>query len=478
MPTGGGKSLCYRPPAHDEGGDHRRRVAAHLADEGPGRSRADVRRAAVLEQPRSRRGAARQVTGGGTKGRCDLLFISPERSRPARVLAIFSNGSILALSPSTRPIASATGAMTFARNIGKSASSRTCSPRLSLHGYTATATKRSATTSALQPPPPPNPSVLVGNFDRPNLSLPHLAAAGTSSGQVQGRLAAAPERSRHHLLPAPQGPWMKSTPTCKRKGVKCLPYHAGLTPEERRSSQDAFAQEKCDLIVATVAFGMGIDKSDVRFVVHYDLPKTVESYQETGRSGRDGLPARPCCSSASGRRRRAQPIEGGGRGGGGERRRRVRARPGAGAHRAAQARLHGRLRHGLAPARGAARVLRQPRGAVRQLRHLLDPPETFDATEQARMALSCVYRPVSGSASPTSSTCCAAERGEVWRSRRAQHLGIGAELSRDHWQELIRQLIHRGYLVQDIARYSALRLTEASRPLLRGEETLIMARPR
>src|SRR5205807_1847186 len=76
------------------------------------------------------------------------------------------------------------------------------------------------------------------------------------------------------------------------KGVACKPYHAGLTPEERRGAQELFAQEKCDLIVATVAFGMGIDRSNIRFVLHAAMPKSVEHYQqETGRAGRDGLEA-------------------------------------------------------------------------------------------------------------------------------------------------------------------------------------------
>ena len=115
----------------------------------------------------------------------------------------------------------------------------------------------------------------------------------------------------------------------------------------------------------------------------------------------------------------------------------------------------------------------------------LEPPETFDATEQARMALSCVYRLWErdgfGYGVGYVIDVLRGSENEKILSRGHDALstyGIGAELSRDHWQSLIRQLIHRGYLVQDIARYSALRLTEAARPLLRGDETLVMAKPR
>jgi len=115
----------------------------------------------------------------------------------------------------------------------------------------------------------------------------------------------------------------------------------------------------------------------------------------------------------------------------------------------------------------------------------LEPPETFDATEQARMALSCVFRLWErdgfGYGVGYVIDVLRGSENEKIAARGHEQLstyGIGAELSRDHWQSLIRQLIHRGYLAQDIARFSALRLTEASRPLLRGEETLIMAKPR
>jgi len=273
-------------------------------------------------------------------------------------------------------------------------------------------------------------------------------------------------------------------------GVNAAAYHAGLPADARRRVQDAFARDDVHVVVATVAFGMGIDKSDVRFVVHHDLPKTVESYyQETGRSGRDGLPAEALLLFGLGDAAVVRSlIEGGGRGA-----------TGASADEVV-VRDPERVRieiHKLNAMVGYADGLSCRREALLgyfgepypapcgNCDICLEPPETFDATEQARMALSCVFRLWErdgfGYGVGYVIDVLRGSENEKIAARGHEQLstyGIGAELSRDHWQSLIRQLIHRGYLAQDIARFSALRLTEASRPLLRGEETLIMAKPR
>ena len=265
-------------------------------------------------------------------------------------------------------------------------------------------------------------------------------------------------------------------------------YHAGLPADERRRVQDAFARDEVHIVVATVAFGMGIDKSDVRFVVHHDLPKTVESYyQETGRSGRDGLPAEALLLFGLGDAAVVRSlIEGGGRGGqnGDEEFERDPERVRIEIHK-----LNAMVGYadGLSCRREALLgYFGEPYPApCGNCDICLEPPETFDATEQARMALSCVYRLWErdgfGYGVGYVIDVLRGSENEKILSRGHDGLstyGIGAELSRDHWQSLIRQLIHRGYLVQDIARFSALRLTEAARPLLRGDETLIMAKPR
>ncbi len=237
------------------------------------------------------------------------------------------------------------------------------------------------------------------------------------------------------------------------------------------------------VVVATVAFGMGIDKSDVRFVVHYDLPKTIESYyQETGRAGRDGLPAEALLLFGLGDAAVVRSlVEGGGRGG-----------RGAPEYERDPEQVRIEL-HKLNAMVGLADALSCRRRALlgyfgEELGHdcgncdvCLDPPETYDATEHAQMALSCVYR--TGQRFGIGHVVDVLRGSESEKVLRFGHddlstYGIGADVGRDHWQSLIRQLIHRGYLVQDIARFSALRLTPKARGLLNGEERLVLAKPR
>ena len=266
-------------------------------------------------------------------------------------------------------------------------------------------------------------------------------------------------------------------------GVPTAAYHAGLPAGERRAAQDAFARDEVQVVVATVAFGMGIDKSDVRFVVHFDLPKSVESYyQETGRAGRDGLPAEALLLFGLGDAAVVRSlIEGAGNG-----------VNGSGEHDRDPEQVRVEL-HKLNSMVGYADGLTCRRRTLlgyfgEELTDgcgncdiCLDPPETYDATEHARMALSCVYRLRQGfGMGHVIDVLRGVENEKVLNGGHDQlsTFGIGRELGHGAWQSLLRQLIHRGYLTQDIARYSVLKLTPAARRLLRGDETLVLAKPR
>lgn len=254
--------------------------------------------------------------------------------------------------------------------------------------------------------------------------------------------------------------------------MEAAAYHAGLADAERSRVQDAFLRDDIRVVVATVAFGMGIDKPNVRFVVHYDLPKNIESYyQETGRAGRDGLPAEALLLFGYGDIPVSRSlIESGGN--------------------PEQVRIE---LHKLNAMVGFAEALVCRRRALlgyfgERLEEpcgncdlCLDPPETFDATEEARKALSCVYR--------VGQRFGVGHVIDVLRGSRSERIlalghdrlstyGIGASLAAEAWGSIIRQLIHRGYLEQDLANYSVLKLTPAARPLLRGEENLVLAKPR
>jgi ATP-dependent DNA helicase RecQ len=256
------------------------------------------------------------------------------------------------------------------------------------------------------------------------------------------------------------------------QGLQAAAYHAGLPAAQRQGVQEAFLRDEVQIVVATVAFGMGIDKPNVRFVVHYDLPKHIEGfYQETGRAGRDGLPAEALLLYG------AQDIS--------VARQLVENNDNAEQRRIELHKLNAMV--GLAESLTCRRrVLLNYFGERLEedcgnCDVCLDPPERFDATDDARKALSCVYRV--GQRFGVGHVVSVLRGADNERIRALNHqqlstYGIGSERSEQDWMSIIRQLIHHGYLIQDIAEYSVLKLTAAARPLLRGEQMLQLARPR
>jgi ATP-dependent DNA helicase RecQ len=256
------------------------------------------------------------------------------------------------------------------------------------------------------------------------------------------------------------------------EGIRAAAYHAGLPAQERARVQEAFLRDELQTVVATVAFGMGIDKPNVRYVVHYDLPKHIEGYyQETGRAGRDGLPSEALLLYG------AQDVV--------TARRLIEANENLEQQRVELHKLNAMV--GLAEAVTCRRrvllgyfgePLEQDCGNCDVC---LDPPERFDATVDAQKALSCIYRV--GQRFGIKHVVDVLRGADTERIRGLEHdrlstYGIGADKSETEWTSLIRQLIHHGYVVQDIAQYSVLKLTPAARPLLKGEIELELAKPR
>jgi ATP-dependent DNA helicase RecQ len=491
MPTGGGKSLCYQLPAMVRPGTGVvvSPLISLMKDQVDALLAAGVSAAAYNSSLET--DEARGVLRALHAGELDLLYVAPE--------TLMTDGFLERLRGLGEPGNGAAGVALFAIDEAHCVSQwghdfrpeyvqlgqlRGLFPGVPIIACTATADPETRDDVRLRLGLA-DAAVYVTGFDRPNIRytvvekreplhqlLRFLAVHEGESGIVyclsRKRTEEVAEKLRAH-------------------GVEAAAYHAGLPADERRRVQDAFARDEVSVVVATVAFGMGIDKSDVRFVVHHDLPKTVESYyQETGRSGRDGLPADALLLFGLGDAAVVRGlIEGGGRRQNGDEE--VERDP-------------ERVRieiHKLNSMVGYADGLSCRREALLgyfgepypapcgNCDICLEPPETFDATEQARMALSCVFRLWErdgfGYGVGYVIDVLRGSENEKILSRGHDALstyGIGAELSRDHWQSLIRQLIHRGYLAQDIARFSALRLTEAARPLLRGDEGLVLAVPR
>ena len=299
LPTGGGKSLCFQAPAIAREGlavvvsplislmkDQVDTLvgngvpAACYNSSMPSEAKADVARGVRDGRFRLLYVAPERLVGDGGDG-----FLSLLESRPVSFIAVDEAHCISQWGHDFRP------------EYRQLARLRDRWPSVSLHAYTATATSRVRKDIVAQLGLR-NPAELVGSFDRPNLVYRVLARA-TLKAQIlsvlerhRGQAGIIYCTSRKEVDSLTQ--WLQDT------GWRARPYHAGLPDEERHRNQDAFLNEEVDLVVATVAFGMGIDRSDVRFVVHSGAPQSLEHYQqESGRAGRDGMEAE-CVLIASG----------------------------------------------------------------------------------------------------------------------------------------------------------------------------------
>ena len=288
LPTGGGKSLCYQAPAAAMG-----RLAvvvspliALMKDQVDGLNAAGVP-AAFLNSSLTAE-ERRTVEAGVARGRYRLLYVAPERLVLPTCLGMLRRAGVAFFAIDEAHCISQWG-HDFRPEYRQLTVLREVFPDVAIHAFTATATPRVRTDIAAELALR-DPAILVGSFDRPNLVY--------RVRQRTERLRQVTEALERHQGEAGivycirRAEVDQLAEALRRRGIRAVAYHAGLADADRKRAQEEFIAERADVVVATVAFGMGIDRSDVRFVVHAGMPKSIEHYQqEAGRAGRDGLPA-------------------------------------------------------------------------------------------------------------------------------------------------------------------------------------------
>jgi ATP-dependent DNA helicase RecQ len=468
MPTGGGKSLCYQIPAlHREGVAIVVSPLISLMKDQVDALRANGVAAAFYNSALVS-AEARRVLAQLHEHTLDLLYVSPERLMSADFMARLADVDIALFAIDEAHCVSQWG-HDFRPEYQQLGALRQLFPAIPLVALTATADTQTrediVRVLALD-----EAACHITGFDRPNIRYTVLEKHKPFDQLLRFLEPRAGQAGIVYALSRKRVEEVAGK--LQAKGVRAAAYHAGLSPDIREDVQEDFLRDDLDVVVATVAFGMGIDKPNVRFVVHYDLPKHIEGYyQETGRAGRDGLASEALLLFG------AQDV--------GTARRLIENNENPEQKRIEVHKLNAMV--GLAESSTCRRRVLLGYFGERLEQNCgncdvcLNPPEQFDATVDAQKALSCVYRLGQGFGVGYVVDVLRGADNERIRARRHQQLstyGLGSDRSEQEWTSIIRQLIHHGYLVQDIASYSVLKLTEQARPLLRGEQTLTLAKPR
>ncbi len=288
MPTGGGKSLCYQvPPALEERTDVVISPLISLMKDQVDGLLACGYPAAALHSGMDGR-EIWKTESEIRAGRYRLVFLAPERLLAPRFLALIEHLQVGAFAIDEAHCISQWG-HDFRPEYRQLAELKERFPKASVHAYTATATER-VRADIIEQLRLQDPAVLVGIFDRPNLVYRVVPRVDAAAQVLEALRRHADQAAIVYCISRRETEDLAAA--LQRHRIRAAHYHAGMEADERRRTQESFAEEKLDVVVATVAFGMGIDRSDVRAVIHVGMPKSVEHYQqETGRAGRDGLEA-------------------------------------------------------------------------------------------------------------------------------------------------------------------------------------------
>lgn len=466
MPTGGGKSLCYQIPSivRPGVGIVVSPLIALMEDQVAALKLQGINAAYYNSSLSSEE--ARQVLAQLHNDELDLLYIAPERLISASFLDRLAECHIALFAIDEAHCVSQWG-HDFRPEYAALGLLKAHFPQIPIIALTATADKQTRQDIVVKLNY--QPKKYVASFNRPNIH--YKVVPKTNAAKQLNQFLQSEVQQSGIIYCGTRNSVERLAEKLQDMGFKARGYHAGLAHSERREVQSLFRHDRIDIVVATIAFGMGIDKPNVRFVVHHDLPKNIEGYyQETGRAGRDGLPAQALLlyDAADSARLRSwivnTPLD---------EQRRVE---------------NNKLNHMLAFAEAShcrrqilLRYFDEPCNEECKYCDVCDsPPAMADATEDAQKLLSCIYR-LRQSYGLTHTIDVL--RGSLSdKIKQAGHdklstFGIGKDKSAQYWKQLAWQLIHRDYCLQDISHFNVLKLNPKAIPLLKGEENISLTIP-
>jgi ATP-dependent DNA helicase RecQ len=467
MPTGGGKSLCYQLPSllRDGCGIVVSPLIALMRDQVAALLEAGVN-AAVLNSTLSFEEVS-EVERRLIAGDLDLLYVAPERLLTPRCLSLLAQANIALFAIDEAHCVSQWGHDFRPEYVGLSVLAERFPnvPRIALTA-TADALTRKEIVERLQLTGAPQ---FVASFDRPNIRY-EIVEKQNGPAQLKAFIAERHAGDAGIVYCLSRAKVEDIAASLSEAGIPALPYHAGLDAAVRAKNQDRFLNEDGIVMVATIAFGMGIDKPDVRFVAHLDLPKSIESYyQETGRAGRDGKPSAAWMAFG------LQDIV--------QQRRMIDESTGSDAFKRVSI---GKLDALVALAETVhcrrSRLLGYFGESVNATRcgncdNCLSPPRVYDGKIVAQKLLSCAYRTGQRFGAMHLIDVLVGrltERVQQFEHDKLSVFGIGRELNEKQWRAVLRQLVAMGHLRADSEAYGALKLTDTARGVLKGETEVML----